>query len=157
MHEVGEDSSLMKKAKEAFLDEAGTGLIKEYAEMEDELFSSAGFHAYAEDALGRMVNPFLRDPVDRVTRDPARKLGWEDRLLGSMKLARKAGGDPKGLAEAGRVALGLACEEKGWGNGLKPWMPCGRVFQSKSKRLFANGSFPPKNKFSRNPIPLLRF
>lgn len=116
MHEVGEDSSLMKKAKEAFLDEAGTGLIKEYADVEDELFSAAGFHAYAEDALGRMVNPFLRDPVDRVTRDPARKLGWEDRLLGSMKLARKAGGDPKGLAEAGRVALGLACEEKGWGS-----------------------------------------
>ncbi len=116
MHEVGEDSSLMKKAKEAFLDEAGTGLIKEYADVEDELFSAAGFHAYAEDALGRMVNPFLRDPVDRVTRDPVRKLGWEDRLLGSMKLACKAGADPKGLAEAGRVALRFACEEKGWGS-----------------------------------------
>ena len=62
------------------------------------------------------MNPFLRDPVDRVTRDPARKLGWEDRLLGSMMLARKAGCDPKGLAEAGRVALRLACEEKGWGS-----------------------------------------
>ena len=116
MHEVGEEFNLMKKAKEAFLDEAGTGLIKEYADVEDELFSAAGFHAYAEDALGRMVNPFLRDPVDRVTRDPARKLGWEDRLLGSMKLARKAGCDPKGLAEAGRVALRFACEEKGWGS-----------------------------------------
>ena len=91
-----------------------------------------------------MVNPFLRDPVDRVTRDPARKLGWEDRLLGSMKLARKAGGDPKGLAEAGRVALGLACEEKGWGARPKPWMLCGRVFPSKSKRLSANGLFPPE-------------
>ena len=38
-----------------------------------------------------MVNPFLRDPVDRVTRDPARKLGWEDRLVGSMLLATEAG------------------------------------------------------------------
>ena len=43
MHEVGEDSSLMKKAKEAFLNEAGTGLIKEYAGVEDELFSCSRF------------------------------------------------------------------------------------------------------------------
>ena len=43
----------MKKPSEAFLDEAGTGLIKEYADVEDELFTTAGFNAYAEDALGR--------------------------------------------------------------------------------------------------------
>ena len=116
MHEIVEDSNLMEKAKEAFLNEAGIGLINEYADVEDELFTAAGFNAYADDALERMVNPFLRDPVARVTRDPVRKLGWEDRLLGSMKLARKAGAQPKGLAEAVRLAIGFACEEKGWKN-----------------------------------------
>ena len=43
MHEVGEDSNLMEKAKEAFLDEAGIGLINEYADVEDELFSCSRF------------------------------------------------------------------------------------------------------------------
>ncbi|MEZ4612253.1 MAG: hypothetical protein R2838_18735 [Caldilineaceae bacterium] len=32
--------------------------------------------AYADDLIARMVNPFLRDGVARVARDPARKLGW---------------------------------------------------------------------------------
>ena len=106
----------MEKTRAAFLGEAGTGLIKEYADVEDELFTEPGFKAYAEDALARMVNPFLRDPVERVTRDPARKLGWEDRLLGAMKLARRAGVEPKGLAEGARVALRFACQEEGWGS-----------------------------------------
>ena len=118
MHEVGKDSILMEKARAAFLDEAGTGLIKEYADVEDELFTEAGFKVYAEDALGRMVNSFLRDPVERVTRDPARKLGWDDRLLGAMKLARRAGMEPKGLAEGARIALRFACEEEGWGSAI---------------------------------------
>ena len=116
MHEVGKDSNLMEKARAAFLGEAGTGLIKEYADVEDELFTEPGFRAYAEDALARMVNPFLRDPVERVTRDPVRKLGWEDRLLGAMKIARRAGVEPSGLAEGARIALRFACEEKGWGS-----------------------------------------
>ena len=116
MHEAGEDEDLMTKINAAFINESGTGLIKEYADVKDELFTEAGFKVYAEDALGRMVNPFLRDPVERVTRDPVRKLGWDDRLLGAMKLARGAGVEPKGLAEGGRIALRFACEEKGWGS-----------------------------------------
>ena len=114
MHEIGSEADLMDKARKTFLGEAGPGLIKAYGSVGDELFTESGFAAYAEDALLRMVNPFLRDPVDRVTRDPARKLGWEDRLLGSMKLARAAGVTPEGLAEGARLALLLACEEMEW-------------------------------------------
>jgi mannitol-1-phosphate 5-dehydrogenase len=116
MHEIAEDSSLIKKAKETFLNESGVGLRKEYANQADKLFTEHGFTAYVEDALTRMINPFLRDPVDRVTRDPVRKLGWEDRLLGSMKLAHRAGVQPNGLAEGARIALRLAIDEEGWGN-----------------------------------------
>ncbi|MBT3638394.1 MAG: hypothetical protein HN531_15795 [Opitutae bacterium] len=116
MHEAGEDSVLIERTKETFLAEAGVGLRKEYANQTDVLFTEHGFEAYAEDALVRMVNPFLRDPVDRVTRDPARKLGWDDRMLGAMKLARRAGVEPKGLAEGARIALRYAREEQGWGS-----------------------------------------
>jgi len=116
MHEAGKESDLMEIAKSAFVGESGIGLRREYAEVDDELFTLAGFKAYADDALLRMVNPFLRDPVDRVTRDPARKLGWEDRLLGAMKLAKRAGVEPNGLGEGAGIALHYACEQKGWSN-----------------------------------------
>jgi mannitol-1-phosphate/altronate dehydrogenase len=52
--------------------------------------------------LTRMTNPFLRDRVDRVTRDIPRKLAWEDRLVGTMRLALDAGVAPR------RFALGVA-------------------------------------------------
>ncbi|MDP7559331.1 MAG: mannitol-1-phosphate 5-dehydrogenase, partial [Planctomycetota bacterium] len=63
--------------------------------------------------LARMVNPFLRDPVERVTRDPARKLGWNDRLIGSMVLAAQAGVVPTHLARGASIALDLLCQEQG--------------------------------------------
>ena len=79
----------MEMVRSAFINEAGAGLCKEFSRVGDPLFSVVGFCDYVDDALIRMVNPYLRDPVDRVTRDPVRKLGWEDRLIGSMKLACK--------------------------------------------------------------------
>jgi mannitol-1-phosphate/altronate dehydrogenase len=42
-----------------------------------------------------MVNPHLRDAVDRVIRDPQRKLGWDDRLIGTLRLVRQFGGQPR--------------------------------------------------------------
>ena len=60
------------------------------------------------------MNPFLRDSVARVTRDPVRKLGWDDRLLGSMRLALQAGVQPRILAQAAAIALRIACEENNW-------------------------------------------
>ena len=49
-----------------------------------------------------MTNPYLQDRVDRVIRDPQRKLGWDDRLIGTMRLALKYGIEPR------RYALGAA-------------------------------------------------
>ena len=113
MHEVWK-AELLTLAKRAFVEEAGVGLRKEYAEVEDDLFTPDGFLEYADDALERMINPFLRDPVARVTRDPIRKLGWEDRMLGSMRLAIRAGTVPAVMARAARIALGYACREASW-------------------------------------------
>ena len=113
MHEAGEREDLMTFVREAFLNESGVGLRHKYAEVDDDLFTEDGFEAYADDLLVRMVNPFLRDPVERVTRDPARKLGWEDRLVGSMLLAAEAGVTPRRLARGVTIALDCLCGESG--------------------------------------------
>ena len=105
MHQAGEDAELMTWVKEAFVDEVGVGLRDEFNNFEDDLFTQDGFAAYAEDALERMVNPYLRDPIDRVTRDPIRKLRWDDRLVGSIRFAMNAGINPKKMINSARKGL----------------------------------------------------
>ena len=114
MHEAGKQKGLMDLAKRACIEEAGVGLGQEFSQVGDPLFTPKGFSDHADDALTRMINPYLRDPVDRVTRDPVRKLGWDDRLIGAMKLACRAGVEPKILAKGAAVALKFACVERGW-------------------------------------------
>ncbi len=104
MSEAGPDRALMRLAREAFLSECGAGLIHRHAGV-DPLFTMEGFRAYADDLLARMVNPFLCDPVARVIRDPQRKLGWDDRLVGAMRLACAAGVRPERLASGARLAM----------------------------------------------------
>lgn len=87
--------------RQAFLEESGAALCRKYAGL-DPLFTEAGYAAYADDLLLRMTNPFLRDTVERVGRDPQRKLGWDDRLIGTMRLARR-----QGIA-AWRYGMGVA-------------------------------------------------
>ena len=92
---------MMSFLRAAFLEESGAGLIKKYAGL-DPLFSPQGYHRYADDLLTRMTNPHLRDTVARVGRDPARKLGWDDRLVGTVRLGLRQGVTPR------RYALGAA-------------------------------------------------
>ena len=105
MHQVCEDADLMAWAREAFVHEAGVGLRNKFLNFEDELFTQDGFAAYANNALERMINPYLRDPIDRVTRDPKRKLGWDDRLVGSIRYAINAGLNPKKMIRSARKSL----------------------------------------------------
>jgi mannitol-1-phosphate 5-dehydrogenase len=81
--------------------ESGAPLCRRYTGS-DPMFTTDGFRHYAEDLIVRMVNPYVRDTVARVGRDPARKLGWDDRLIGAMRLAAAAGVRPQ------RYALGVA-------------------------------------------------
>jgi mannitol-1-phosphate/altronate dehydrogenase len=71
------------------------------------LFTPAGFAAYADDLMVRMVNPWLRDAIDRVIRDARRKLGWNDRLIGTMRLALDAGITPCRFAKGAAAAWAL--------------------------------------------------
>ncbi len=85
----------------AFIQESGRALIRKHAGV-DPLFTPGGYRAYAIDLLARMTNPFLLDTVDRVGRDPERKLGWNDRLVGTMRIALRQQVAPR------RYAFGAA-------------------------------------------------
>ena len=86
---------------DAFILESGAALIRKHGGM-DPLFTPEGYRRYAEDLLERMFNPFLNDRIERVIRDTPRKLGWDDRLIGTMRLAASRG------VGSGRYAFGAA-------------------------------------------------
>jgi mannitol-1-phosphate 5-dehydrogenase len=97
---------LMSFLRDAFVLESGEALIKRRRGV-DALFTTAGYAAYADDLLLRMVNPFLHDSVERVGRDPQRKLGWDDRLIGTMRVAMQQGITPRRYALGAAAALAL--------------------------------------------------
>ncbi len=88
----------------AALEECGAALRSKYGNS-DPIFGPDGFAAYTDDLLERMVNPYLMDTPARVGRAPQRKLGWDDRLIGPLRLARQAGIEPLRLALAAAAAL----------------------------------------------------
>jgi mannitol-1-phosphate/altronate dehydrogenase len=92
---------LLPFLRAAFVEESGAALRRRHRGV-DPLFTPEGYRAYADDLLERMTNPLLHDTVERVTRDPDRKLGWNDRLIGTIRVARAAGIDAR------RYALGAA-------------------------------------------------
>jgi len=95
------DPQLLAFVRDAFLKESGEALIRKHA-GKDRLFTTDGYREYALDLLERMTNPHLLDSVDRVGRDPQRKLGWDDRLIGTMREALHQHVVPR------RYALGAA-------------------------------------------------
>ena len=88
---------LLPFLRAAFVEESGETLIRRHRGA-DPLFTADGYAAYADDLLERMANPLLLDTIERVTRDPDRKLGWNDRLIGTIRLALGAGVDPERFA-----------------------------------------------------------
>lgn len=88
----------------AFVEESGEALIRKNGGV-DALFTREGYAEYADDLLRRMMNPHLRDTVERVGRDPDRKLGWDDRLIGTVRVALRAGITPPRYAFGAAAAL----------------------------------------------------
>jgi mannitol-1-phosphate 5-dehydrogenase len=90
----------------AFIQESGEALVRKHA-GKDPLFTREGYREYADDLLVRMVNPFLHDSVERVGRDPQRKLDWDDRLVGTMRVGLHQGVLPSRYAFGTAAALAV--------------------------------------------------
>jgi len=88
----------------AMVEESGVPLCQRFAGV-DPMFTPDGFRAFAQDLVTRMVSPYVRDTVARVGRDPARKVSWDDRLIGAMRLALAAGVIPHRYAVGAAAAL----------------------------------------------------
>lgn len=69
-----EDDSIRSEVTAA-MEESGAVLIKRYG------FDPKAHAAYIQKILSRFANPYLRDEVDRVGRQPIRKLSPQDRLV----------------------------------------------------------------------------
>lgn len=107
MAEAAYHADIMSTARAAFIDESGAALLKKYGHTGDPLFTAGGYRAYADDLIQRMVNPHLNDLVVRITRDSQRKLGYDDRLFGTMRLALTQGIKPVHMAHG--AAAGVIC------------------------------------------------
>ena len=101
IHELTRASGLLEFVRAAYLEESGGALIRRHRGL-DRLFTADGYRDFADDLLARMTNPLLGDTVERVGRDAPRKLGWNDRLVGTMRLALDHGILPR------RFAFGVA-------------------------------------------------
>ena len=88
----------------ALVGEAGAALLARYGGI-DELFTANGYAGYADELISRMLNPHLGDLVARVARDPGRKLAWNDRLVGTLRLGIETGITMPCFALAAAAAL----------------------------------------------------
>jgi mannitol-1-phosphate 5-dehydrogenase len=102
--ELAQRPDVLRFVSDAMLLESGAPLCRRYATV-DPMFLPAGFRAFVDDLMVRMINPYVRDTIERVGRDPARKLGWNDRLLGAMRLSAADGVLPHHYATGAAAAL----------------------------------------------------
>lgn len=105
MSETREMKELISFSKAAFIEESGRALCKKWHGA-DRLFTEEGFRDYAEDLMPRMTNPFLMDAIERISRDLGRKLSWNDRIIGTVRLVLGQGVNAERLL-SGAV---LACK-----------------------------------------------
>jgi mannitol-1-phosphate 5-dehydrogenase len=89
----------VRNVAEAALAETGEALIKRHG------FTPEEHRGHIDDLLHRFANVALGDQVARVARDPIRKLGPDDRLIGGAKLALDYGIVPTNVCLATAAAL----------------------------------------------------
>ncbi|TVQ98020.1 MAG: hypothetical protein EA403_14535 [Spirochaetaceae bacterium] len=101
VHETFGDERAMAVFNGA-LDEACAGLLR----ARPEAFTEADLEETKADIRLRFANGMLKDTIDRVGRDPIRKLGRNDRLIGCALMCREAGIEPDNIIEICAAALG---------------------------------------------------
>ncbi|MEO0637181.1 MAG: hypothetical protein AAFY73_11085 [Pseudomonadota bacterium] len=107
MADVLQDQRIAPMARDAFLNESGAALRAKH-QGQDWLFTIDGYRAYVDDLIGRIGNPFLRDTCERIGRDIERKLGWDDRLIGTVRVCLDQG------VESSRYAIAALAAHQLW-------------------------------------------
>ncbi len=92
------DSEVRAKVGEA-LAESKAGLVAKHG------MEPAALQAHIDDLLRRFANRALGDQVARVAKDPIRKLGPRDRLIGAASMCLEQDVEPAGLAFAAAAAI----------------------------------------------------
>lgn len=98
IREAIEDPEIYADVKQA-MRESGEVLIRRYG------FAPDMHNAYIEKILSRFANPYLVDEVDRVGRQPLRKLGANDRLVKPLLGTIEYGTENKTLLKGIAAAL----------------------------------------------------
>ncbi|HUV05927.1 MAG TPA: mannitol-1-phosphate 5-dehydrogenase [Armatimonadota bacterium] len=90
---------VVRAVVEKALAETGEALIRRHG------FTPEEHQEHIDDLLQRFANVALGDTVARVGRDPIRKLGPDDRLIGGAELAMSYGITPRNVCLAAAAAL----------------------------------------------------
>ncbi len=89
-YEALEDTWVRERVDQA-LNESARALVAEYA------LEPVAVQEHIDYLLVRFGNRALADPIDRLARDPLRKLAPTDRLVGAARLVERQGMIPQGL------------------------------------------------------------
>lgn len=95
----------IKTQVKATMEESGAVLIKRYG------FDPQAHSAYIEKILKRFANPYLNDDVNRVGREPIRKLSENDRLIKPLRGTLEYGLPYQNLVKGVVMALQYRNEE----------------------------------------------
>lgn len=102
LSEAANDPELAAFAREA-ADESGPAICAKYG------FDPEEQRKFAESAIAKYQNRAIVDPIERNARDPIRKLGRNDRLVGPACLAYEYGARPVASTRAIAAALHYDC------------------------------------------------
>ncbi len=106
IHETFEDQ-FVRSVFDGALDETTEALLRRYPVDLDR-----GEHlGIRKDVRVRFGNPLLKDPITRVAKDPIRKLGHDDRIVGAAELCLSQGITPEHIATVCGAALCYDCPE----------------------------------------------
>jgi len=103
MNEAVNCTEIVKLTERILTEECGVALCKKFAGV-DPYFESENFNSWARELVKRMTSPVLCDSVERVIRDIDRKFGWEDRVIGAIRLCLSQGVKPVLLSKGAALA-----------------------------------------------------
>jgi len=104
IHETFDDD-FVRSTFDGALHETAGALLRRYRTALD-----PREHAeFRKDVRIRFGNPLLKDGITRVARDPIRKLGRDDRIVGAAELCQSEGVDPDHVATICAAALHYDC------------------------------------------------